>query len=262
MCALGLAPNQGTADERHGAEPDERPVGDGPPGKVQSTLVQSPLPLKIMRNDTLQRKVSIMPYRSRPQAAPPPGGYHCSQLWRARHVRPQPAPAASQGCSGNVCLFDRSAPSNLHMLLYQKQRQYRCNAHGHGMARPLPAGMGQSQHPQAGQAQHNQNPCVGRCRWSIKVQDQNSCSIRCIRLRDLPRLAEDAMGGWPHGAPGDKHSRPLKPLRFGHRGMVPPQSQKAYHGAPLITSNSAAGRKSGLPRHTRRSGQAYLGKRQ
>ena len=67
-----------------------------PPRNVQSTALQSPLPLKIIGMARLSGKDSIMPYRSRPQVASS-GGFHCSQLWRAAVKAPNPAmPTASR----------------------------------------------------------------------------------------------------------------------------------------------------------------------
>ena len=55
------------------------------PKNVQSILVQSPLPLKIIGMARFRGKVSIMPYRSRPQLAIS-GGYHCKKLCRGRDL--------------------------------------------------------------------------------------------------------------------------------------------------------------------------------
>src|SRR5258708_7406307 len=98
-----------------------------PPRKVQSTLVQSPLPLSNMGTTRCSGKFSIMPYRSRPQDATS-GGYHCNQLWRAATKAPNIASTTSTTLPPIYKPFRPLAPVNAAQTAI-KTRAYRCTMH-------------------------------------------------------------------------------------------------------------------------------------
>jgi hypothetical protein len=106
-----------------------------PPKKVQSILVQSPLPRKIRGTSRCKGKVSIMPYRSRPQDCTS-GGYHCSQLCRAATKAPKPDNNIVSPPPATCQNFLVQAPvKRAHAAT--KKRAYRCTMHmGQGSSPP------------------------------------------------------------------------------------------------------------------------------